>query len=276
MITNGRYYYLVSSLPQLSLQDRELTRDTEQLKSELESMLEPGDMELIRVLYIPFDIAGLAAACSGTPMPFKVTGNHSEEDLQEALYYPELLPDFLAEAIDGISADGDQNREYHHIHRRLTAAFMDWVRGHTNPLLRKWFSFDHHLRNILAGLNSRKFSTPIHEAVIGDDFEASNIMKSKDRYFGLLTVVEDVERMIAYFDEQDLMLRETSYDELRWAYLEELEAPYHFSIENLMVYTLKTGLVQRHVDNNNVAGTLPLERLLGDIVQEHQLPASIN
>lgn len=271
----GNYYYLITSLPELSLQDKSLDFTGVSFREHIIEFLTDADLETIRPLDYVYDIRNLAGLAGGGRYEHDERGFYSEEDLKAGLTAPEMLPSFMEAFIYETNKHRDSTG-YKELLNDLTARFIAWARDLENPFLKMWFDFDHNLRNILAGLNCRKFEYDIENEVLGGHFEARKIIRNKDRDFGLEKVIDYVETAVANFHESDIALREAAIDQMRWDYIESLEEAHHFDLENVMAYALKIRLIERNLKGNSESGRLQLDHMLKSIVKGYGLPAQFH
>jgi hypothetical protein len=265
------HYYLITSLPELSLQDKNLLYTEQGFRLQLQEFLDEQEIAIIRGLYYTYDIRNFINLIKHDTEAFDDRGNFTKEELLAAKTVPEILPVFMETFVLSTQRSWE-TASYHDLLNDLTTRFIEWTRELPNDFLREWFEFNHNLKNIIAGLNSRKFKREIDREVLGSHFEAEQIIRSKDTDFGLSRVVDYVERVVAYFHDNDIALRESSFDLLRWAYIEALEEPYHFRLENVMAYILKIRLIGRNISNDYDEGKIKLNSILNKIQTGFELP----
>ena len=265
-----RYYYFISSLPELNIQDKSLDHNDEEFHELLLDVLDKDDLHLIKALYYPNDIRNLAHHIKHMETPHDKRGNISSEELKTGLIAPETLPVFMEEYINDNRRTWETT-SFHAVYNSLTTHFIDWTHELPNNFLRRWYNFENDLRNILAGLNSRKYNREIQSEVLGEHFEAVKMRRNKDRDFGLSKVINDIGRIITSYHENNMVLRESHLDQLRWDFIESLEVDYKFSIENIMAYVLKIRLIERDILSSEVSGDERINYLLQQMKKGHEL-----
>ncbi|MCP4123500.1 MAG: DUF2764 family protein [Bacteroidetes bacterium] len=268
----AHYYYLVSGLPELNISDNDPEYTVNSFREVVRELTTPEDFEFFSSLYYRFDISNLVHVIKRTGEPLDERGNYSEEALKAGLTNPETLPAFMEDFILSAGKDWEVT-SFKTLQNELTGCFVDWSAKPGNDYLSAWFEFDNNLRNLLAGLNCRKFNLSAEQEVVGDYYEANAILKSKEKDFGLRTVIPLVDEVITHFDNPDIAVREFALEELRWQFADELDQDYYFTTENLMTYAIKLQLNQRNIETSVQNGEEQLESLLINIKQGYELPS---
>lgn len=93
----GNYYFVVPSLPPLSLQEKPQISFAE-LMTRLEMNLSKKDLEKTQVLRRIVDIYNIRALL--TEEPIDLRGNLNEKELDEALLVHTVLPDYVFDFLD--------------------------------------------------------------------------------------------------------------------------------------------------------------------------------
>ena len=79
------YYYLVASLPELTLEDNKLSYAVADFKSEFYPYLSSDDQKLIDLFYLKFDNANVLKLIQDKDAVIDLRGNFSLEQLNEVL-----------------------------------------------------------------------------------------------------------------------------------------------------------------------------------------------
>ena len=267
-----KYYYFISGLPELNISDKDPVFSPVSFREELRDVISPSDFDLVSMLYYRFDITNLVHIIKGEHDKFDERGNYTAEALQSGFLIPESLPPFMEEFIVSSKADWEVSSSKV-LQNKLTKYFVAWSRNQDNEFLNAWSEFNTNLRNLLAGLNCRKFNIPTENEVIGEYYEAEAIKRSKEKDFGLRTVIPFVDQIVTYFDNPDIAIREFALEELRWDFADELDQDYQFTVENLMTYVIKLQLIERSAGASIDKGKEHLDAILINIKQGYELPS---
>jgi len=268
----ANYYYLISGLPELNINEKEPEYSVLSFREEVRDLVSPSDFLLISALYYRFDIINIINLIKDGVREFDPRGSLNKEELRSGLINPEMLPTFIESFI--LESRNDWNASSDKVlQNKLTEFYIEWSRQVDNAYLREWLEFDNNLRNLLTGLNCKRFDLSTTKEVLGDYYEAEAIRKSKEKDFGLRTVIPLVDEIVSHFDNPDIAVREFALEELRWKFADELDQNYYFSVENLMTYAIKLQLNQRNVEANPMTGEEKLDALLSNIKQGYELPS---
>ena len=101
------YYYLVASLPELTLEDNKLSYSVADFKSEFYPYLSSDDQKLIDLFYLKFDNANVLKLIQDKDAVIDLRGNFSLEQLNEFLaeikeggeINPKEFPSYLSQFI---------------------------------------------------------------------------------------------------------------------------------------------------------------------------------
>ena len=271
---NEGYYYLITSLPDLSLADKDPGFTIPGFRETIIEQLSPEDANLLRIIYYRFDIENFVTLIKNTGDPWRTEGNFRKEEMQEMLLLPDTLPDFLRSFVE------ETKKDWGHLSRKsllniATTYFIDWSQNITNTFLRKWLYFDHNLKNLLIWLNSRKFDLNHGDEVLGNHYEAEYLRAARSGELDLKSWDFQFREALRHYDNADIALRELIINEMRWHYLDELVQPYPFGIEQLLAFAIRLQLINRNLTAPEEIGNRRLNDLVASIRKEYHIPESI-
>ena len=265
------YYYLITSLPELSLTDKTPGYDVYTFREYIAEHLTPEDKHLLSMLYYPIDIENLITLIKKTGQPWRKAGNYTQEEFQLMLSEPELMPAFLQPFVAETQKQWDRMTAKDLINA-ATTFFIDWSHTSPNAFLKKWLLFDQNLKNLLIWLNSHKFGLNPNEEVLGNHYEAEYLRSTKAGELNLKTWDFQFREALHHFDNPDIALRELIINEMRWHYLDEIIQPYSFGIEHLLAFAIRLQLINRNLTDTEEIGSQRLNELISGIMSEYQLP----
>lgn len=277
----SNYYYLVAGLPELLLDTGKQQLACVDFLSEAAEQLTPADLRLLQLLQLPYDNDNLLSALLKTETPFDRRGSISEEDLAVAVKFPDELPEYMQRFVE-------EFRENRSPAPGLTPAdqlawfFYEAITEQSNEFIREWYTFDLHLRNVIAGINCRKelghleaLATDREKAVasliIGRDDVAEAILRSNAPDFGLATTLPWVERLVT-LARGPVEEFEKGIDDLRWEMLDEMTIASHFRAETVFAFFIKLTIVERWLALDPISGKERLERLLDELTASYSVP----
>jgi len=266
------YYCLVAGLQDITLDIHKLSMGQVEFRNELQTEVHPQDYKLVQVLFFPFDNKNLLNIITKKEEEFDERGNFSR-DLIEA-NIKELtgdLPDYMNRFITSFKDNEPVFPNMSH-ENQLTALFYEHAVSLYDEFLREWFSFNRDINNLLTALVCRRYDIPYEYQVIGRDEISETIRKSHARDFGLTAEIPYMDDLLNIAKEDDIQQREKAVDQLRWNYLEEVTFFEYFTIDKILAFTLKLGMVERWLALDKDYGTQLFEELLKDLKSSYELP----
>ena len=138
------YYYLVASLPELTLEDSKLSYTVADFKSEFYPYLSSEDQRLIDLFYLKFDNENLLKLLRDKDATIDTRGNYSLDQLNEAIatikeggemsskefptYLSELIAEYYSENVNSSMLWED----------RLAALYFDFAMKCKNKFVASW------------------------------------------------------------------------------------------------------------------------------------------
>lgn len=264
------YYYLITSLPELVLSDKNPVYDLLRFREFIFDELTKNDKELYQALFYHFDIENFVSLIKQTNVQWHRYGNFSEEELRARVLLPDTLPYFLQTFTDDTRKLWERTSEKKLINL-ATTYFMDWSQRVPNTFLRKWLYFNQNLKNLLIWLNCNKFSLNPEEEVLGNHYEAQYLRTVKPDAIDLHAWDFQFREVLRHYDNPNIALRESIINEMRWHYLEEISST-EFGIERLLEYAIKLQLINRNFTDTEQTGGERLGFLVDSILKNYQVP----
>ncbi len=266
------YYYLVAGLQDISLDIHKLVQGQFAFREELKTELHPNDFKLVEKLFLPHDNKNLLNLLEKNDQPFSEKGNFSKDHLEENIKEPIDLPEYMIRFITAYKAKEplfpDMSPE-----NELTTLFYDEMFQHTdNDFMCEWFHFELNVQNIMLALVARKYKVSYENQVIGSDEISETIRKSHARDFGLGNELDYVEELTAISRKEDIRDREQAIDHLKWKYLDEETFFHYFTIERILSFTIKLGMIERWLDIDKDHSNELFKKLLNELKSSYKLP----
>jgi hypothetical protein len=268
------YYFLVTSLPDLIFEEKWAPQGFAEFADDIVDFISEEDAELLRYIRLPFDNANLITLLESRQRPFEPNGNYSREDLLQGVKTPALLPGYMQRLVEA-HKESRQLFPDLSLEDQLNWLFYEEAAQHPNEFLAAWFTFEMHLRNVLAGLNVRSGFAHLNDraegservlasAIVCRDEVSEQILKSLAPDFGLSSRLEWIESIIE-LPLDDVARRETEIDQLRWETLDGLSLFAGFHIESMLAFCLKLFIVERWQVLDPQEGKRKLELLVGEM-----------
>lgn len=274
MIRNN-YYYLVAGLPEITLEQGKLQFGTEQLREELKNGLSPADFRLFEMLFLTEDNSNLLSLLLKEDRPLSAKGIYPPEMLAAAIREPVALMNYMQLFIGSFTAE---NRLYPNLspQNELTLLYYKEMLEVKNDFMRSWSGFELNLRNVLLVLSARKNGLPYENQVIAANVLAESIRRSSARDLGLTSEWPWIDRVLQIVDIQDLLAREKAIDQLRWNYLDEMNTFNYFTVEVLIAFYIKLGIIERWLQLDPATGDELFRNLLGSLQNSYEFPNEFN
>jgi len=272
MMTSG-YYYIITSLPEVSLSDKEAEFHVLPFRNWIMELLQPHDRDLLKAIFYPADIRNLAALLSGIEKDWDPIGNISREKWEEHLENPSHLPQFFIDFLDDTVKTKWKVEDHKYILNNITKKFITWSHQLDNAFLRKWFRFEHNLKNLLIWLNSNKFNLESKEEILGHYYEAQYLRNTEQSDINLKAWDYSFREVLVHYNNENIAMREYILDEMKWKFVEELSEFHPFGIEAIIAYAIKLQIIHRNLICTEEKGKQKLDSILFEIKKDYQIPA---
>lgn len=272
----GKYYYLVSGLPDISLDDGKLAYTVADFKAEMEATLSAKDQKLIDLFFLKYDNANLLACLKEADAPLDPRGRITREEFEavykalkeeEKLPKDEAIPAYHVTFIQRYLAEeqSEQKGEKAQVswEDQLAALYYEAAMKAPNPFVAGWFELNLNINNVLTAITCRKYGFDKSLYIVGHNEIAEQIRTSNARDFGLSDAVEYLPELQRIAEETDLYARERKIDLLKWKWLEDQTFFKTFDMERVFAYLLQLEMIERWVDLDKVRGERTFRELVG-------------
>jgi hypothetical protein len=268
------YYYLVSGLPDLLLDEEKLPSSFRDFTGEIIEQVADQDAGLIRILRLPYDHENLIALLENKKHEFNTSGNYSEEELAGAVKYADTVPEYMLQLIE---AHKERKPLFPEVswEDQLSWLFYEWTATQENSFINEYFTFDLNLRNLLSAVNCRKFNKPLEQYIITGNEVAETILRSNAPDFSLSSIIPWAERVVALATE-DLADYEKQIDLLRWEILNEITVFSYFQIDTILAFCIKLSMVQRWYSLKPEEGRLLFDKLVEELTKSFSASNDLN
>ncbi len=266
------YYYLVAGLQDITLDIHKLTFDQLSFRKELKNELHSSDYKLAELLFLPYDNKNLITLLTKSEKEFDERGLYSRDHLEENIKEPTEVPVYMKRFIVAFKTKEpiypDMNPE-----NELATLYYDEMLDNTkNDFLREWFAFDLNVNNIMLALNARKYKAPYENQIIGTNPVSEAIKKSHARDFGLGNELDYLEELTSISRKEDVRDREQAVDELKWKYLDDAVFFHYFTIERILAFIIKLGMIERWLKIDKDHSNTLFKKLLDELKASYKLP----
>ncbi len=265
------YYCLVAGLQDIELDTHKLLFKQQDLKDYLWHELHGEDYALVEKLFLPYDNRNLLNILQKTEEAFDEKGNFSLELLEDQIKEPSVIPGYMTIFINAFKEKEPVYPEMSS-ENELTYLFYNEMLGDENDFIRWWYELQMNIRNILTGLNCRKYSLNLEHHIIGDNEVAETIRKSHAKDFGLANKLDYAEEIIGVGRTEDMQERELAVDKFLWSSLDDHIFFEYFTIERVLAFVLKTYMVERWLSLDKEHGREMFKKLIEELEKSYELP----
>jgi hypothetical protein len=268
------YYYLVAGLQDITLDIHKLSPVQMEFREQLQAELHPQDYKLTDKLFYPFDNINLLNLLSKNDKEFDSRGVFSLEQLEENIKESTgVLPAYMNRFIEAFK-ENEPIIPCMSNENQITALFYNYTQELDSEFLRNWFRFNRDLNNILTAVVCRKYDIPYENQIVGTDDISEAIRKSHARDFGLSSEIDWLEDLLNIAKIDNLQEREKAIDQLKWNHLEDETFFEYFTIDKVLAFTLKLGMVERWLALDKEYGAKLFNELLQELKSSYKLPES--
>lgn len=279
----SQYYYLVTGLPELSLDDNKLNYTVGDFKTEFYPQLSKEDQALVDLYYLKYDNANLLKLLKDREAVIDPRGNYTADqfvavfkqfDEEGVITSPGSLPSYIIKFIQtyltqqetGVSSDVL-------VEDCLAGLYYEYAMRCPNDFVSSWFEFNLNTNNVLVALAARKYKLPIASFIVGDTEICQALKTSNARDFGLTTELDYFDQLLKISETDDLVDREKRLDQLRWKWMEDKTFFDYFSIERLYVFLLQLEIIERWISLDKEKGNQMFREIIDSLKGEVRVPS---
>lgn len=263
------YYYLISSLPEISPEMDASKLEIEELFDVIKRNLSKADSRYLRYLIYPNDINNLIAVISKndhgwSSVEFKKPSIFDDEDIEtykkNRRNFPDFMNDFLSENEDRLA-----NMSRREIEDALFERFYNEVFNLDNNFLTNYYQFIRELKSLIAAFNFNTYDFLSQPKIQDADRLIVQVGANKSPSASVLRDYPYLEELIKVLPEDQPEKTERFIDKIIWNFLDEMSGN-QFSCEAVLAYTLKLKIVKRWLSIKSQPNDQPYEHLLDKII----------
>ena len=283
----SQYYYLVTGLPELTLEDNKLNHTVADFKTEFYPLLSGSDKRLVDLFYLQYDNCNLLrllkdnAAATDPRGMFKsecfldVIRQYKEDDGVISVTHglPKYMVAFIVDYFK--QKEGDATVDEVALEDKLSALYYSHAMKCGNGFVSSWFEFNLNVKNILSAINARKFKIEVPPVIVGDTPVCEALRMSNARDFGLAGELDYLDDVLKIGETHNLIEREKKVDQLKWKWMEDKTFFEYFSIERLYVFLLQVELVERWLSLDKDKGNRMFRDIIASFKNDVKVPDEI-
>lgn len=276
----SNYYYLVTGLPDLTLDDSKLTYSTADFKTEFYPRLSAKDKKLFDLFYLQYDNVNVLKLLKDKEAAIDTRGLYSAEELLDLLAQlkeknevsKSLYPAYLITFISGYYNNSGEE-DFSLAENRLAGLYYEYAMRCDNRFVAQWYEFNLTVNNILVALTARKYKLEIASVIVGDTEVCQALRTSNARDFGLSGEVDYMDQLMKISETEELLEREKKIDQMRWTWMENATFFNYFSVERLFVFLVQLEMIERWILLDKAKGNQQFRSIIASLKDGVQIPA---
>lgn len=152
----------------------------------------------------------------------------------------------------------------------LNSHFYRAVQKCSNGFIREYFSFDRDVRNIIAAYTAREYKQGIKDHLVGSNELTEQLSVSRADDFDLEYISPYGGPLHRIMQLKDPVEREQKTDRLRWDKASELTVFHYFTIDVILAFLLKAGIVARWAKLDKETGMKLFRELVHEVKSTYQ------
>ncbi len=267
MILAEQYYYLIAGLPNIEPDADMPPLDQTAFKDVLLEQCSLQEAALLNWLLYPLDNENLVRMLHHKAAMVE-TGVFTSSALDNIINKKANPPHYMSTFLEAFWQDKEAYSE-NEWKNKLTTLYYQATQTLGNAFLHDWIEFELKLKNLIAAINGRKHNFSYADALIpGGEFAIQLVSGNKKTDFGLTDDELPVKDVIKMMDNPNLLVKEKYLDNLRWRWLDEHTFFHYFTVEKLLAYYVKLGILSRWHKLDSRWGRKCLHKMLKDFSQD--------
>lgn len=261
------YHYFIAGLTEIFFNDSGINFGMPQFKTLLEEQVKPQDYKLVKLLFLTYDNENLLRFLNNEPDKFNPLGNFQFTDFETEFSKErkKILPEYMYQFYDMYKNEEETQKMDKSRENVLTEMYYAYALTTKNNFLKQWFEFNLNIKNILTGINCRKFNFNPEKHLIGKNNITNSIITNKSKDFGLDSDFPIVTSLINISEKENFFASEREIDMLRWNKIDELTLFEYFTIDKVLAYTIKLDIAYRWLSLDEEKGRVIFKQIIKDI-----------
>lgn len=288
-MSSGQYYYFVSGLPRISMEDTKLQLEPVSFVEQASSQLTKTDQKLLRLLDLEASIPILTSLLykeepRDLPIAYNLSFwedylefahyNNEKKDAATPAKFKELPEVFLSLVLEFISLEEKPDKLL--FEHRFYQGLYEFTAQHRNTFIKAWFEYRRIARNIILALNGRNHELDYAPWLVGDDELTKLLATGRGSDFGIGKSSEIFDDYYRAYEQNTVLYRERSYDILAWKFIERLNFFQYFSIDKVLGYYAQLLILSRWLSFDVQQGKQVFFDTLSSLRDSFSFPAEFN
>lgn len=262
----AEYYYLLSGLPDLKLEDTKESVTTRELRDMIAEQddMSGRDKALLELFFLTGDCKNLLVLLEDNLAELPYGSNWTKTELQEMIAdaledefeddprFPPFMADFVREYYEQKEMPGYFPED------RLMLRYWKYLEKQGTGMVKRWAALNLDIANALTALICEKQGWPAEQYTYGYDESETDPV--------LLAQLRDIAA------DSDPVAKERRIDALKWVWLEDETFFDTFGVNALFAYLLKAGMLERWAMLDPEQGKARFRELIESLRREATVP----
>lgn len=250
----------------------------------MQELMHPDDYKLVELLFLEYDNFNFLNFILDRKQEFNPLGKYPVEVYKEFEEYLDTLPSYFQDfyylqkgkvspdhEIDELSDfSGEKIEKNPEV--RFQEFFYSYIKSYDNRFIKEWYSFSRDFNNVLTAINCRKQQIEINSQLVGGGDLVETLARSQAPDFGIKREIDYLENLLQIAEINDIIERERRLDLLKWEMADDITTFDYFSIEVILAFFVKAGIVYRWSKLDKKIGAEMFRKLVEDLRKTYELP----
>jgi hypothetical protein len=288
-MSRGKYYYFVSGLPRISMEDTKLQIEPASFVEQASTQLTKSDLKLLRLLDLEASIPILLSLLykeEPQDLPIAYDQSYWEAFVEYAHYkienkdaampskFKEIPEVFLSLALEFLPLEEKPDKLL--FEHRFYQGLYEFAGQHRNTFIKTWFDYRRTARNIILALNGRTHELDYAPWLVGDDELTQQLATGRGSDFGIGKSNDIFDDYSRAYEQNTVLPRERAYDALAWKFIDDLNFFQYFSIDKVLGYYAQLLILSRWLSFDVDKGKQVFFDTLSSLRDSFSFPAEFN
>lgn len=267
MLKNN-YYCIVAGLPELFFDENKKVENSLEFLADTKKQVNETDYRLIEMLFLEKSNRHVLNIHLNMDEP--LNSNHTH-----------ILPPlpYIIEFLEWANGKPAKKMKLE-FENKLHTLYFNHVLTTQNSFLKKWFTLELNIKNILTAFNCKQFNYPIEKHLIKTKHGNTVYSLLKNNQLKHKLFEDEIPLVKQIFDvakaEVSPEIKEKEIDRLKWEYLDEQTCYHYFTIEQILSYVIKLLITERWAKMDAEKGKIFLTQLINDLKKSYKLSHEFN
>lgn len=266
-MSQHRYHYLISGLPDLSFDEQKEIFTISDFKQMLKDSLHEEDYEQVKLIFLKDDNENLLNFLETGEIQTDLHGTFTIADFKEMREDSSFItgeennfPPYMAEIMKEGEGDENFNRvEYRHL---LADKYYDHIMENGGSFIKEFTRLDYNIENLRAFLESGKYKMDQERFITGNNSLANHLHQSISRSLTKDPEFELFDEVVSISEIKSIAEKEMKFDQLKWQLIEEMTFFEYFNINWILGYLHKLFILRRWARLDTRKGEEKLRKII--------------